>query len=131
MGLRRHSRSRQPASRFPESCSPRCISSRSPTLEGIEYYLARLEEKDVCTAIGYTVDDTVGIFNVATPPEFRRRGYGSIITAYAVQAGFDAGADFAYLQSSAMGESVYRRLGFRHVSTYTVLVRRPEVSATS
>ena len=100
-------------------------------LEGIEYYLARLEEKDVCTAIGYTVDDAVGIFNVATPPAFRRRGYGSIITAHAVQAGFDAGADFAYLQSSAMAESVYHRLGFRHVSTYTVLVRRPEVSATS
>ena len=100
-------------------------------LEGIEYYLARLEDKDVCTAIGYTVDDTVGIFNVATPPEFRRRGYGSIITAHAAQAGFDAGADFAYLQSSAMGESVYRRLGFRHVSTYTVLIRAPEVSATS
>jgi ribosomal protein S18 acetylase RimI-like enzyme len=100
-------------------------------LEGIEYYLARLDEQDVCTAIGYTVDKMVGIFNVATPPEFRRRGYGSIITAHAVQAGFDAGADFAYLQSSALGESVYRRLGFRQVGNYTILVRRPEVSATS
>jgi N-acetylglutamate synthase len=100
-------------------------------LEGIEYYLARLGEKDVCTAIGFTVDDSVGIFNVATPPEFRRRGYGSVVTAHAVQAGFAAGAGFAYLQSSAMGESVYRGLGFRHVSTYTILVRPPEDSASS
>jgi N-acetylglutamate synthase len=100
-------------------------------LEGIEYYLARLHEQDVCTAIGYTVDDAVGIFNVATPPEFRRRGYGSIITAHAARAGFDAGADFAYLQSSSMGESVYRRLGFRQVDVYTILMGEPEVSGTS
>jgi len=100
-------------------------------LEGIEYYLARLEEEDVCTAIGYTVDDAVGIFNVATPPKFRRRGYGSIVTAHAIRAGFDAGADFAYLQSSSLGESVYRRLGFRQVDVYTILMGGPEVSATS
>jgi ribosomal protein S18 acetylase RimI-like enzyme len=99
-------------------------------LEGIEYYLARLHEQDVW-AIGYTVDDAVGIFNVATPPEFRRRGYGSIVTAHAVRAGFDAGADFAYLQSSSLGESVYRRLGFRQVDVYTILMGESEVSATS
>jgi ribosomal protein S18 acetylase RimI-like enzyme len=100
-------------------------------LDGIEYYLARLQERDVCTAIGYTVDASVGIFNVATPPEFRRRGYGSIVTAHAVRAGFDAGAEFAYLQSSALGESVYKRLGFREVDVYSVLMREPEVSASS
>jgi len=100
-------------------------------LEGIEYYLARLHERDVCTAIGYTVDDAVGIFNVATPPEFRRRGYGSIVTAHAIRAGFEAGADFAYLQSSSLGESVYRRLGFRQVDVYTIFMGGPEVSATS
>jgi N-acetylglutamate synthase len=100
-------------------------------LEGLEYYLARLDGVDVCTAIGYTLGDTVGIFNVATPPQFRRRGYGSIVTAHAVRAGFDAGAALAYLQSSSMGESVYRRLGFRQVELYTILSREPEVSGTS
>jgi predicted GNAT family acetyltransferase len=87
-------------------------------LEGIAYYLARLGERDVSTAIGYSMDGTVGIFNVATPPEFRGRGYGATITAYAARDGFGHGADLAWLQSSAMGESVYLRLGFREVEEY-------------
>lgn len=93
-------------------------------LDGIVYYLARLGERDVSTALGYSIDGTVGIFNVATPPECRGRGYGATITAYAARAGFDGGADLAWLQSSAMGESVYRGLGFREVETY-ILHTRP------
>jgi ribosomal protein S18 acetylase RimI-like enzyme len=92
-------------------------------LEGIAYYLARLGERDVSTAIGYAMDGTVGIFNVATPPEYRGRGYGAAITAYVARDGFSHGADLAWLQSSAMGESVYLRLGFREVETYLLHTR--------
>lgn len=100
-------------------------------LDGLEYYVARVDGVDVSTALGYTLDGSVGIFNVATPPEHRGRGYGASITAHAVREGFAAGADLAWLQSSAMGESVYRRLGFREVETYILLTRPAEVSATS
>jgi predicted GNAT family acetyltransferase len=93
-------------------------------LEGIAYYLARLGERDVSTAVGYSMDGTVGIFNVATPPEYRGRGYGGTITAYAARDGFNHGAELAWLQSSSMGESVYLGLGFREVETY-VLHTRP------
>jgi ribosomal protein S18 acetylase RimI-like enzyme len=92
-------------------------------LEGIAYYLARLGERDVSTAIGYAMDGTVGIFNVATPPEYRGRGYGATITAYVARDAFSHGADLAWLQSSAMGESVYLRLGFREVETYLLHTR--------
>jgi ribosomal protein S18 acetylase RimI-like enzyme len=92
-------------------------------LDGIEYYLARLGGRDVSTAVGYRIDGTVGIFNVATPPEYRGRGYGATITAYAARDGFAAGADLAWLQSSVMGESVYRRLGFREVEMYVLFTR--------
>jgi GNAT superfamily N-acetyltransferase len=100
-------------------------------LEGIHYYLARLEDRDVSTAVGYTIDGTVGIFNVATPAEYRGRGYGATITAHAARDGFAAGADLAWLQSSIMGESVYRRLGFREVERYILLTRPAQVSAPS
>lgn len=99
-------------------------------LEGIEYYLGRIEGRDVSTAIGYQVDSTVGIFNVATPTAYRRRGYGAILTMHAARVGFSAGADLAWLQSSSMGESVYLGLGFREIETYTLL-SAPEVSGTS
>ena len=94
-------------------------------LEGIQYYLARSDGCDVSTAVGFTVEETVGIFNVATPPEHRGHGYGAAITAQAVRDGFAGGAELGWLQSSAMGESVYRRLGFREVESY-VLFYRPE-----
>ena len=100
-------------------------------LEGFEVYLGRAEGRDVTTAASYVVDGEVGIFNVATPAEYRGRGYGAAITDSAVREGLTAGADLAYLQSSASGESVYRRLGFRDVVTYVLLTRPAEVSPTS
>jgi ribosomal protein S18 acetylase RimI-like enzyme len=92
-------------------------------LDGFACYLGRVDGRDVSTSVGYTVDDTVGVFNVATPPEHRGRGYGAALTAQAAREGFAAGADLAWLQSSAMGVSVYRRLGFRQVETYVLLTR--------
>jgi N-acetylglutamate synthase len=100
-------------------------------LDGFEVYLGRVEGRDVTTAVSYVVDEDVGIFNVATPSEYRGRGYAAAITGQAVREGFAAGADLAYLQSSAIGESVYRRLGFREVVRYVLLTRPAEVTATS
>jgi N-acetylglutamate synthase len=100
-------------------------------LPGIHYYVARLDGVDVSTAVGWTIDRTVGIFNVATPPEHRRRGYGAAITAHTATEGLAAGADLVWLQSRAVGKSVYEQLGFREVVRYTLLIRPPEVSTTS
>jgi ribosomal protein S18 acetylase RimI-like enzyme len=95
-------------------------------LDGLNVYLARVDGQDVATAINFVDGDAVGIYNVATPPEHRGRGYGGAITAHVARDGFAAGAEFAYLQSSLMGESVYRRLGFREVETYTLFTRPPK-----
>jgi hypothetical protein len=92
-------------------------------MDGIAIYLARVDGKDVSTAVHFVIDDAVGIFNVATPHVHRGNGYGAAITAHAAREGFAAGAEFAYLQSSSLGESVYRRLGFREVETYVLLTR--------
>jgi GNAT superfamily N-acetyltransferase len=92
-------------------------------LDGLAYYLGRVDGRDVSTSTGYTLGDTVGIFNVATPPEHRGRGYGAALTAQAALAGFAGGAKLAWLGSSAMGLSVYRRLGFHEVTTYVLLTR--------
>jgi GNAT superfamily N-acetyltransferase len=100
-------------------------------LDGFEVYLGRVKGREVTTAASYVVDGDVGIFNVATPSEYRGRGYGAAITGHAVREGFAAGADLAYLQSSPIGASVYRRLGFREVVTYLLHTRPAEVSLTS
>jgi GNAT superfamily N-acetyltransferase len=92
-------------------------------LDSLSLYLGRADGAPVSTSVGLDVDDTVGIFNVATPPEHRGRGYGAALTATAAREGFGNGAELAWLQSSAMGHSVYERLGFRDIATYVLLTR--------
>src|SRR5688572_10846056 len=56
--------------------------------------------------------DLAGIYFVATLPEARGRGIGSAVTRAAMRYARDAGATRAALQSSEIGYSVYRSLGF-------------------
>jgi predicted GNAT family acetyltransferase len=44
-------------------------------LIGFNVYLARANGQDVATAVNVVAGDAVGIYNVATPPEHRGRGY--------------------------------------------------------
>lgn len=102
---------------------------RRATLDRIamRVWLVLAGDEPVSTAIGWHGDDALGVFAVATPARFRGRGYAGLATSAAVAAGFEDGAAFAFLQSSALGEPVYRRLGFRQVSTYRFLTRRAAV----
>jgi ribosomal protein S18 acetylase RimI-like enzyme len=92
-------------------------------LPGLSIYLGFDGDEPISTAVGYVEGDAVGVFNVATPPAYRRRGFGAALTAHAARDGFAVGARFAWLQSSLAGESVYRRMGFRQVETYNVFTR--------
>jgi ribosomal protein S18 acetylase RimI-like enzyme len=84
---------------------------------------ARVGDVVVATACAWVSDGCVGIFNVATTPAHRRRGYGRAVTEHAVRAGFAAGADLAWLQASELGASVYASMGFREVDREEVYVR--------
>jgi predicted GNAT family acetyltransferase len=77
----------------------------------------------VTTAVGVTVGERVGVFNVATPAEHRRRGYGAAITARVVDDGVASGARWAWLQSSPSGYRVYEALGFRTLERWLTWVR--------
>jgi GNAT superfamily N-acetyltransferase len=84
-------------------------------IPGVRIYVGRVEGRPVTTATGWTANAATGIFQVATPPAHRRRGYGGAVTSRAVLDGFAAGADLAWLQPSPSGERLYRKLGFRKV----------------
>jgi hypothetical protein len=84
-------------------------------IPGVRIYVGWLEDRPVTTAMGWTANGATGIFQVATAPVHRRRGYGGAVTSRAVLDGFAAGADLAWLQSSRSGERLYRNLGFRQV----------------
>jgi predicted GNAT family acetyltransferase len=95
------------------------------SIEEISWYVGRIEDKIVSTALGVTLDDATGVFNVATPREYRGHGYGATLTSRVVSDGFAAGSHLAFLQSSELGHNLYRRLGFRDAEEYLLLTRPP------
>lgn len=91
---------------------------------GVRCYLGEVDAQPVTTGIGVTLGPYVGIFNIATPPACRRRGYGAAVTARAVADGAAAGAKWAWLQSSQAGYQVYERLGFRTTENWQCWLSR-------
>ncbi len=87
-------------------------------LPGFRAYVGSSHDEPVTTALAMTEKDHVGVYNVATLPAHRGRGYGAAVTAQAVLDGFASGASFAVLQSSDAGFAVYQRLGFRTVESW-------------
>jgi GNAT superfamily N-acetyltransferase len=79
----------------------------------------------VSMAIVSVTGTTAGIYNVATPAEHRRRGYGAAVTWAAIQEGAKLGCDHAALQASELGAPVYRAMGFVDVGGYVQLEGPP------
>ena len=99
------------------------IAAAFLSLEGVSCFVGRVDGEVVATALGITIDDVTGVFNVATMPDHRGRGHGAALTARVVRDGIERGARLAFLQSSALGHRVYQRLGFRDVEEYILLSR--------
>jgi GNAT superfamily N-acetyltransferase len=93
---------------------------------GVRCYLGEVGDQPVTTGLGVTLGSYVGIFNIATPPAQRRRGYGAAVTARAVADGLAAGATWAWLQSSEPGYPVYQRLGFRTAEAWSCWISTTE-----
>ncbi|MEU7676117.1 GNAT family N-acetyltransferase [Micromonospora taraxaci] len=75
----------------------------------------------VGTAVAWLSHGLVTLYFVGTQPEQRRRGIGAAMTRAALRLASERGARTAALTSSPIGESVYRRLGFRPVGEFRVL----------
>lgn len=102
----------------PEEHFRQLVTPESAAAPGVRCYVGEVGGDAVTTGLGATRDGHVGIFNIATPPEHRGRGYGAAVTARAVADGIADGAGWAYLQASPAGFPVYLRLGFSTVDHF-------------
>jgi GNAT superfamily N-acetyltransferase len=84
----------------------------------LEFFLGRYEGRPAASSASFLFDGIAGIYFVATLPEFRKKGIGRSVTFAPLQKAQGAGARGAILQASALGEPVYRRLGFKKFSVH-------------
>jgi ribosomal protein S18 acetylase RimI-like enzyme len=87
-------------------------------------FLAHLDDKPAGIAMTIVSHGVAGIYWVGCTEAARGQGLGWAVTATAVNAGFDMGAEIASLQASPMGENLYRRMGFETIFDYRLLMHR-------
>lgn len=74
----------------------------------------------VSTATLYLKDDVAGIFDIATPDAFRRRGFGSEMFHFALQLAQQKKAKICVLQASPDGLNIYQNSGFKSCGNFEV-----------
>lgn len=85
--------------------------------EAMHMFVGLVDDRPVAAAMGYRLDDVVGVFGVTTVASARRRGYGAALTRAALLA--DTGLP-AVLAPSEEAAGMYRRLGFEPVGALTI-----------
>jgi GNAT superfamily N-acetyltransferase len=93
--------------------------------ENVAAFVARLGDRPVGIALTAVSEGVAGIYWVGSTEDVRHRGVGRAVTAAAVDAGFEMGAEVASLQASPMGESLYRKMGFETIFSYRLLLSPP------
>lgn len=87
-------------------------------LNAVNCYVGELNGQPVTTGVTVATGAVAGIFNIATVPGFRGRGFGTAITARAAADALSAGAAWCWLQSFAEGCELlprWARLDSKHM----------------
>ncbi|HSI80575.1 MAG TPA: GNAT family N-acetyltransferase [Solirubrobacterales bacterium] len=102
-----------------------------PSDLAVRIHQARVEGEPACVLA--TIDHApahgaagpdCGVYFVATPERFRRRGLATRLLAAALADARDRGCATSSLQASALGEPVYRALGYETAFRFTMYERR-------
>ena len=91
---------------------PNCLLDARVLGGPLRFWVGYAEGRPVSTSAASVHEETVAVFNIATLPEARGRGYGAALTWAATQA---EPALPALLESSDLGRPIYERLGYRIV----------------
>jgi GNAT superfamily N-acetyltransferase len=93
-------------------------------------FTAYLDNEPVAIAATHVSRGIAGIYWVGTLQSARGMGLARKLTATAVEAGLELGADVASLQASPMGEPIYSAMGFETVFDYQLWMSPPPRATT-
>ena len=79
----------------------------------VKFYVGNFDGKTVSSLMLYLSSGVAGLHAVSTLNEYRNRGYGLAISRTALMDALKMGYKVGVLQASALGERVYRKMGFQ------------------
>ncbi|MBM4407172.1 MAG: hypothetical protein FJ038_00900 [Chloroflexi bacterium] len=91
----------------------------------LRHWVGWLHDLPVSGATLFLGAGTAGIHHVDTVEAARGKGFAAALTSAALIAARAAGYRYGVLIASEMGQRVYRRLGFRELPPYAILVGGP------
>lgn len=103
--------------RYYHRTAARLLASDSP----VRLYVGYQGAEPVACAELTVGGGVVGLYNISTRSQWRRRGLGTALTARPLLDAKAEGERMAVLQAAAQGVSLYRRLGFEtfgHITEY-------------
>ncbi len=98
----------------------RLVTKRTVEDPTIASYIARSGEQPYSAGTTIKTGAAVGIWNMATPPEYQRKGAGRAVLVHAIQSHQKHGSRLFYLVASEAGKHLYEQVGFRMVDDGTI-----------
>jgi ribosomal protein S18 acetylase RimI-like enzyme len=87
----------------------------------LKLFVGYFHGQPAATGALFINEDTAGVWDVVTLPQFRRRGIGTDMTLHALFHAFDNfGCRIGVLTASKDGEPVYRKIGFQKLKDFYI-----------
>jgi hypothetical protein len=87
----------------------------------LKLYLGYENTVPVSTSLSFEYGSIAGLYMVATMESHRGKGMGTLLTRYAMDRCFQNKNELIILHASAMGESIYRKIGFKEYCKFGIL----------
>ncbi|MDR1982925.1 MAG: GNAT family N-acetyltransferase [Holosporaceae bacterium] len=91
------------------------------TRAALKLFVGYFQNQPVATSALFVNENSAGVWDVVTLSDFRRKGIGTDMTAYALLYAFDNfGYHIGVLTASEEGEPVYEKIGFQKLKDFYV-----------